>query len=366
MSSKISLAIDEDLLDALGQAVPGQKSPLSLLNVKGTGKVAAEKMARLQSAGIIDAVGNVKQDYRQVLDALAKARNVSTLKYTAGSRLFEFIVSFPESKSSPSISVFHDGNQLIIEAPASVEKAFTLIDQNVGHSKLASSSFSGILSTEEAMAVFALMDLERAANLRAIAGGTALKSGAFELSAIIGKVINRKDSFQSLEFVLQSRLDLAAPPTSAQIESGLKSLVDKKLVVQEGSKYHLSKELSHFAGRLPIIDNYVTIESGRLDPNDKLIFASFTALQAGVNDILYLENRDQEVVVRSVSGMQLVGLIAKFLNEPDAIKLPNAANKTSQPTQATSANPKKYCKECGTALEPSSKFCPNCGNKISP
>lgn len=365
MSSKTSLAIDEDLLDALGQAVPGQKSPLSILDVKATGKVAAEKTARLQSAGIIDAAGNVKPQYLQVLDALAKARNVATLKYTAGSRLFEFIVSFPDSKSSPAISVLHDSNQLIIEAPAAVEEAFTLIDQNIGHSKLASSNFSSKLSVEEAMALFALMDLERAANLRAIADGAALKSKAYDLSAIMGKVVNRKETFQSLEFVLQSGLELAAPPTSAQVESGLKSLVDKKLVTQEGSKFRLSEELSHLAGRLPIIDNYVSLESGRLDPNDKLIYANFTALQAGVNDILYLENHDQEVVVRSISGMQLVGLIAKFLNEPDAIKLPTPTKTAPQPTQTAPVNRKRYCRECGKELEPNSKFCQNCGNKTS-
>ena len=123
-------------------------------------------MGRLQSAGILDAAGNVKQQYRQVLDALAKARNVATLKYTIReSRLFEFIVTFPESKSTPAISILHDNNKLIIEAPASVEEAFTLIDQNVGHSKLASNGFSGKLSVEEALVVFALIDIERAENL---------------------------------------------------------------------------------------------------------------------------------------------------------------------------------------------------------
>ncbi len=71
MSTKTSLTINEDLLDALAQAVPAQKSQLSILNVKA-GKVAPEKMARLQSAGIIDAAGTIKQQYRQLLDALAK------------------------------------------------------------------------------------------------------------------------------------------------------------------------------------------------------------------------------------------------------------------------------------------------------
>ena len=180
MSSKINLTIDEDLLDALGQLIPGEKSALSILNAKDA-KGGANKMVRLQSAGIVDATGKIKQEYRQVMDTLAKARNVATLRYTAGSRIFEFIVNFPESKSAQSISVLHNNNQLIIESPAAVEDAFTLIDQNVGHSKLVSNSFSRKLSKQEAIALFALMDLERAANLHAIADGRALKSPAVEL-----------------------------------------------------------------------------------------------------------------------------------------------------------------------------------------
>ncbi len=215
------------------------------------------------------------------------------------------------------------------------------------------------------MAAFALMDLERAANLRAIADETPVKSSAFELSAVVGKVLNVKESFQSLEFVLQSELELDESPTSEQVESGLKMLVDKKLVTQENGKFRLSEELSHFAGRLPIIDNFVSVESGRFDSKDKLFYANFTAVQAGVNDILYLENHDTEVVVRSVSGMQLVGLIAKFLNEPDAIKLPNTAKVAPKPAAAAPAtNRKKFCEECGKELESDAKFCPNCGNKL--
>ena len=364
MSSKISLTIDEDLLDALGQVVPGEKSPLSLLDVKRA-KVGADKMSRLQSAGLIDATGKIKQEYRQVLDTLAKARNVATLRYTAGSRLLEFIVTFAETKNSPSISVFHNNNQLIIEAPAAVEDAFTLIDQNVGHSKVASNNLSQKFSKQEAIALFALMDLERAANLRAIADETALKTLAYDLSAIVDKVVNRKETFQSLEFVLQSGMDLPTPSTPAQVEAGLKMLVDKKLVNRETNKYRLSQELSLVAGRLPIIDNYVTVEAGRFDQNNKLIYANFTALQAGVNDILYFENQGEQIIVRSVSGMQLVGLIAKFLNEPDAIKLPQTTNAPVKTPQNAKTDNKNFCENCGTQTKPNAKFCPSCGTKLS-
>ena len=63
---------------------------LSLLRAKG-GMITGDKMSRLQSTGIVDTTGNVKGDYRQVLDTLSRPRTVSTMRYTAGSRLYEFI-----------------------------------------------------------------------------------------------------------------------------------------------------------------------------------------------------------------------------------------------------------------------------------
>jgi len=362
MSSKISFTIEADLLNALGQLVPGEKSPLSIFNVKD-GKKPADKTQRLQATGLLDPSGKIRSEYSLVLDTLAKAMNVSSLKYTAGSKLFEFIVTFPNVKGTPSISALHDGNQVIIQSPAGVEDAFTLIDQNVGHSKLSSSGFSGKFSPEEAMALLALMDLERAANLHAIADGAAVKSTTFDLAAIVDKVAKCAKTLQSLEYALQAQLELSTQPTADPVGAGLKGLVDKKLVSLQNGNYQLSDVASHFAGRLPIIDNFVSVEAGKFDGDGKLIYANFTALQAGVNDILYFENHDKEIVIKSVSGMELLGLVAKYLNEPDAIKLPIP---TAAPTQPASGASKKFCRQCGAPLPPNSKYCETCGNKTLP
>ena len=364
MSTKLSFKIDDDLLDALGQAAPGEKNQLSLLRAKG-GMITGDKMSRLQSTGIVDTTGNVKGDYRQVLDTLSRPRTVSTMRYTAGSRLYEFIVSFPDILSSQPVSILHDNRQLVVEAPAAVEEAFALIDQNIGHSRYASDNFSGRFSVEESFSVFALMDLERSANLRALADGVDFESASFELPAVVEKVVNRKASLQSLEYALQSRLALSTPPTSTQVESGLRKLAARNLVARENNKYRLNDQLSHIAGRLPVIDNFITVDTTRLDQANELYSANFTALQSGVNDILYFEIHNVEVIIRSVTGMQIVGLVAKFLNEPDAIKLSETATPSPAMARPAIAGSMKFCPQCGSPLSPSSRFCPNCGNKAS-
>ena len=154
---------------------------------------------------------------------------------------------------------------MVVEAPAAVEEAFALIDQNIGHSRYASDNFSGRFSVEESFSVFALMDpIERSANLRALADGVDFESASFELPAVVEKVVNRKASLQSLEYALQSRLALSTPPTSTQVESGLRKLAARNLVARENNKYRLNDQLSHIAGRLPVIDNFITVDTTRL------------------------------------------------------------------------------------------------------
>jgi len=360
MINKTSLTIDEDLLDALAQAVPGEKTRLSLLSINQN-EVGTDTMSRLRTAGVTTDSGRVKPEYIQMLDTLAKTRNVASLKYTAGSRLYEFITTFPEASGKQSVSVLRNANKLVIESPSAFEDTFTLMDQNIGHSKLASSNFSERLTVEEALAVFALMDLARSSILRAIADETYLKTLAFDISTISKKALNQKETIQSLTYVLQSKLKLSVPPTTAQIEAGLKSLVNKKLVVKENGGYHLNDALNHFAGRLSIIDNLVSVDAGRLTDDNRLLNANFTALQAGVNDILYFENHIEEIVVKSIPAMALIGLVAKFLNEPDSIRL--APPPRTDPKTTDSPTTKKYCRQCGGTLDINMKYCESCGTK---
>jgi hypothetical protein len=216
-----------------------------------------------------------------------------------------------------------------------------------------------------ALAVFALMDLERSANLRALADGVPFRSMSFELPAIAEKVVNRQETFQSLEYALQSRANLPGPPSAAQVELGLRRLVDKNLVAKENSGYRLNSQLSHFAGRLPIIDNVLIVESVSLNQDNEPVVANFTALQSGVNDILYFENLNEETIVRSITGMQVVGLVAKFLNEPDTFNPPRTTGPSPRVVRPTTAAAVTYCGQCGSPLTSGTMFCPNCGSKVS-
>jgi hypothetical protein len=363
MNEKTSFTIDEDLLEALGSLQPGEKSPLSLLN--GTGRqMTGDVMKRLRATGITDASGKIKGEYQHAVDILARTRSFARLKFSAGANLLEFIVYFPTDASGP-VSVLHSGNNLIVEDPPAVDQALALIDQYIGRSILSSTTFNGEFTRPEAIALFALMDLERGALLHGLADGADPANAAFDLPAIVEKVKNPKNTFQSLEFVLQSRIFLEETPTPVLVESGLASLAGKGIVVRKGNSYSLSEALYTITSRFPIIDSFVVAETGKLDQTTTMWGGTFLSLQAGVNDVLYLEGHDQEVIVKCIAAAELLDLVRKILSDPEIITIPVQSPAVSAPEKPSAASVRKFCPQCGTPVSEGKKFCNNCGAKIS-
>jgi hypothetical protein len=362
MSNKTSFTIEENLLEALGSLLPGEKSPISLL--KGTGKaVTGEMIAKIRSEGITDTSGTIKPEYQHALETLAHSRSFARLKFSAGEKIFEFIVYFPNGNSSP-VSLVHNENHVVVQDPPGTDQAFALMDQYIGHSVLASTTFNGEFSQAEALALFALMDLERGSLLHGLADGSDPQNAGFDLGSIMARVTNPKNNFQSLEFVLQSRIILSAPPTQEHIEIGLKSLVGKGMVFHQGIRYNLSDALYAITSRFLIIDSFIVAETGKLDQNNTMWGGSFLSLQAGVNDLLYLEGHAEEVIVKCITAAELLDLTGQFLSDPTIMTLPDAAALPEKTQQSVPAGGKKFCPDCGAQIKAGIKFCNGCGKKL--
>lgn len=363
MVEKITFTIEEDLLGAAGAMLPGEKSPISLLKWTGN-PVPDDTKTRLRAAGILDASGNIKQEYRHAFDILAQARGFARLKFSAGEKIFEFLVYFPTDSSEP-VSLLHNGNKLVVEDPSGIDQAFRLMDQHIGHSFLTSTTFNGEFSQHEAIALFALMDLERKSLLHGLADSADPQNATFNLATITDQVKNPKKNFQSLEFVLQSRIILTGQPTQDQIERGLKSLAGKGMVLQHSSGFSLSTHLYEVTSRFLIMDSFVVLESLRLDKDNTMWGGSFLSLQAGVNDVLYLEGHGEEVIVKCIAAGELLDLMSTILSDPTFIAIPATPTSAATPPGPESVPKRKFCPQCGAPVAEGKKFCNKCGAKVS-
>jgi hypothetical protein len=358
---KTTFTIEEDLLEAAGTLLPGEKSPLSLLKKTG-GQIPGSARERLHAAGILDASGTVRQEYRHAFDTLAQARSFARLKFSAGEKIFEYMVYFPADASDP-VSLLHNDNRLVAEEPPGTDQAFVLMDQYIGHSLLASATFNGEFTQPEALALFALMDLERRVLLHGLADGTDPRNAVFDLAAIMEQVNDPKKNFQSLEFVLQSRIILAGQPSRDSVVTGLKRLAEKKMVLEQGSGFSLSNELYEITSRFLIMDSFVVLESLRLDSSNTMWGGSFLSLQAGVNDILYLEGHAEEVILKCITAAELMDLVNMVLSDPAFVPIP-ALPATAQPP-SSAATRRRHCTQCGAEIADGKKFCNKCGAKVS-
>ena len=362
MAKNNTFTIEEDLLEAAGAMLSGEKSPISLLKGKG-GQVPGDAAARIRAAGILDGAGQIRQEYRHAFSTLAQARGFARLKFSAGEKIFEFLVYFP-TDSSEAVSVLHNGNRLVVEDPPGIDQAFRLMDQHIGHSFLSSTTFNGEFSQKEVLALFALMDLERKTLLHGLADGTEPQNAVFSLDAIMDQVKNPKKNFQSLEFILQSRIIQNGSPTPVQIESGLKSLGEKGMVRQQSGGFSLSASLYEMTSRFLIMDSFVVLESLRLDKDNTMWGGSFLSLQAGVNDILYLEGHAEEVIVKCITAGELLDLMNNILSDPTFIGIPAAdPQQASPPAPASTLG--RHCTTCGADVAEGKKFCSKCGAKVT-
>ncbi len=80
MSDKTTFTIEEDLFEAIGSILPGEKSPLSLFRSTGL-QVTGDMISRIRTAGITDASGKIQPEYQHALDTLAHTRSFSRLKF---------------------------------------------------------------------------------------------------------------------------------------------------------------------------------------------------------------------------------------------------------------------------------------------
>jgi len=359
MNEKTTFTIEEELLGAAGAILPVEKSPLSLLR-ETKNPVPGDASARMQAAGITESSGRIRQEYLRAFGVLAQARSFARLKFSAGDKIFEFLVYFPADASAP-VSLLHNGNNLVVEDPAGIDQAFMLIDQHIGHSLLSSQTFKGEFSREEALALFALMDLERKTLIHGIADNTEPRNAVFDLATIMGQVKNPYRNFQSLEFVLQSRIIPGDPLTPDRIGQGLAGLAGKGLIQQNDSGFMLGDGLYQIASRFLIMDSFVILESARLDQNNTMWGGSFLSLQAGVNDVLYLEGHAEEIIVRCITAGELMELANSILSDPSFIPVTPEV-----PAQQAGASPaRRHCTQCGAEIADGKKFCGKCGARVS-
>jgi hypothetical protein len=354
--------INAELLGALGslwQGKPTTVSPFRYGDGKAPGK---EEKNLLTAGGVCDANGQPVPGIRPALDVLGNARSFTRMYISGGLNAYEYIVYFSDDNKSASLINVHGDVQ--INYPSIGDLFVTMATQAIGSTMYRNSTLEVNLTPDEALVFSALLDLQRQEFLHSLAGPEESRI-VVSLPSDIGTILSRKGKdYQWLNNVIR---DIAGPadiPIQGQITAALESITGKGLAAKDKSAYKLSDTALLLARRMLVLDTSVVLTSGHLGPDGIVSIAGFTCIQAGVHDLLYIDEHAGSVAVQTISSAAVLDLIREFMTDPLALK---QLDKYVHPVPQSPADIKggNTCPQCGAKLTAGKKFCSNCGAKVS-
>jgi hypothetical protein len=348
--------INAGLFGAAGKLWAGTPSSVSpFLHGKVQAPGTNEKQA-LAKAGICDATGQILPAARPALDALGTA-HAFTRMYLSGNLVpTEAIVYF--APGNGPVSLFNAGGDMEIRYPAAEGEFVEMAAQGFGSTIYRAVPFDATLMHDEAVALSALIDIQRKHALKSIAGEQEPGIADCELPVLWSITSRKGNNTQWLANVLLDILSLDGIPSEDLLRSALESLVQKGHAVKNGSSYRLGEDTLALARRMLLFDTALTLTSGYLK-NGVLNIAGFTCLQAGVHDLLVIDANAESVTIQSVSSASVLDSVRTFFTDIHSLeKLDTPVAGTAQPQT------RRFCPQCGAPITPDRKFCGSCGGKI--
>ena len=218
----------------------------------------------------------------------------------------------------------------------------------VGNSPFSNASFNMLLTTPEAMALFALLDHCRCQCLGELLGAT-----QFNVAATPEEVAAK--AAQPLPGSLCNLFVMYAEITNADVAAeGLAGLTEKSLCEMENGRYVLRDDLVALARGLVAVHNSALLQLWDGSGSSVRSMAGYV-LQGGLHDILMTTLYGGDTVrVEAMSPQELLGVFEGVMACPE---LPGV-----EAEQASDAP--VFCRNCGVKLDPDTAFCGNCGAKV--
>ncbi len=346
--------INTGLFGAVGNiwaGAPTSISPFHYGKAQAPGTVEKQALAK---AGICDANGQILPAVRPALDVLGTA-NAFTRIYLSGAQIpAECIVYFAQNRVP--VSLLNVGGDMQIDFPAATETFVSMVAQGIGSSIYRSVPFNATLTHDEALALAAMIDLQRKQALRSVADEQVPVIVESDVPALRAITSRKGDNTQWLINVVLDLLSLDGIPSEDRLRSALESLVQKGFALKHASSYRLSEATLALARRMLIFDAALTLTSGYLGTSGLLNVAGFTCLQAGIHDLLVIDAGVDLVTIQSVSSASVLDSLQTYLTDAKVLE-----NLDTPVAETAAPQIRKFCPQCGTTIQPGRKFCGSCG-----
>lgn len=289
-----------------------KKNDMSILKDFNSKELSQDNKEFFVEKSIIDTEGHICDDIKEALEILSHPEALVKIMFSGGVNRYEHTISYDKAlKHHVSYTVAQD--YYTLDNQATVEDILSLIEDFVGKSSLKSININQKLSSQEALVIAAMLDMERRTILRSFVDELPYANSSYTFNMIWRMVHSSNASIQWLVYCFSEVIGEHLTLRQEQLKKVLDQLVDKKLILEMHGQYQLSDSLAQLANRMIVIDNILAIETIGTDKDNTRTSAGFTCLQAGIHDLLVLDYDGIDVLIETISSASLLENIKSFL-----------------------------------------------------
>lgn len=365
--AEIQFVLDLNSLIGLGEFIPGEQSLISPMR-PGI-KLTPEQVSVLKGKGILDDSGKIAPTFLPALETIANAGYYTQVRLNGSGNYLESMVYFSRDCKN-SVALFTTGEGLLVSNPAPVQDIVRALKEYIGESSLQNMDFHAEISFEEALALSAVIDLQRRALLKAMAGDLDPDDSGFPVEAVYQETVKENDNAQWLVTLLREMTGVS--PDRSGLEKALGSLAAAGLVRMKDGSCHLTGQTRGLANQFMLTNNLLSIRSGREMPGNEVAQVGFVCLQAGVTGLLTIQTAEDNLLQLTVlPAAALFRFVEMYLSDPVAIQMliPDQAEEAepaSGKTEKTEGSGGAGCPACGKANPADVRFCLECGSPLAP
>jgi RNA polymerase subunit RPABC4/transcription elongation factor Spt4 len=358
MADRIDITLSKEQFQYIGSLQDGEKTTASPFHSSETKAPASEEDQKvLMDLGVIAGHNKIHQKYKQTFSQLAKPASFTWVTYGGIGPYSSFIIFFHDAKS---ISLFETEKSFRIQDPAPTEELLIMLNQYFGTSFFSTSDATEVLSFDEALVLFAVIDLRRRQLLIDILENSPPKPAQMSIDVIADWLSLKKQNYHWFVTRLREYLEPADVLSQETITKGLTQLTKRGLVAEKDGKYLPSKMTEIVSNRFTILGNNLTLYSGRVAEKDEVTHLKVEVIGANLSDLMLWEIVDNDKVhISFPSPLALTFMLSAFLDSPDFIK-----DIQGKPLKIVKKADELICEKCKMPLSPDSKFCKHCGEVV--
>ena len=381
-----SFMLQPETLASFRQLVDYTISKCSLFQYGESAGLNEEQIQGLIRQNILDANGQICDDKAHAIKTIGTADRFTRIRFAGSGTVFEYINYYSRiTEAYASVTNKKDG--FLVEQPVNPDEMIEGIQQLMGQSVLKSFEFETQLPELEAYVLMGIIDLNRQQRIEVLLNSSESELLRFGPEGVLIWTQNVPNDAQWFSSLLKDQLNAEYTLTLSQFQTIFDTLETKGLIEKQGTDYLLANQSIGFSNQFLFTENLISVSMGQEEGED--VFRSgFMVVQAGVNDLLFIDSRDGEVQLEVLSSARLMEYLNQFVKEIGEIsikpeeptyvlnlekEIPESTSDLEEqletkggvlPSVAMGAS--LFCIECGTKLSADQKFCHQCGTSTEP